>query len=110
MLDRHLIHHATITRYRIEQTNYGKDRRGDVLSQQTQVACRLVTKQQTVIQSDIAERAVVTMYLLLLGANADIRHGDEVIVNDQSFVVTSILARNSTHQHHMSCNLERFNG
>lgn len=110
MLDRHLIDTATITRYRVTQNSYGKDVRGDVLATLSDVRCRLTYKQQTVIQSDIAERAVVTLYLLLLPANADIQHGDQVMVNGQSFVVSSVLPRKSNRQHHISVNLERFNG
>ena len=106
-LAQHFIHRCTIVRPATAEDVYGRDVATGP-REQTNVPCRLVLKQQTVVVSDIAERAVITRTMLLLAASVDIRHGDTVtVVGGGGYVVTAILPRSSRFHHHTSCALER---
>ena len=105
-LMQHFIHRCTIVRPATAEDVYGRDVATGP-REQTNVPCRLVLKQQTVVVSDIAERAVITRTMLLLAANVDIRHGDTVTVGTDGYVVSAILPRSSRVHHHTSCALER---
>ncbi len=109
-----LIHTCTIKRQTSVKDAYGATKPVDLLVVE-EPRCRLVTKTQTVVQSDIAERAVITRYVLLLPRRSTIQQGDLVMnirnaaqtIIGEKYVVTAVLPRSSTHVHHVSCNLER---
>lgn len=114
-IDEHLIHTCTIERpYRARTNAHGL---GDDLYKtiaETQ-ACRMVIKDQRMAASQTAEQPVVTLYLLLLPANADLAQGDRITAVTfetgqtmvDGFRVTAILPRRARSQRHISAKLER---
>lgn len=108
------IHSCTIKRPTSTKDAYGATKPVEMLVVE-EPRCRLVTKTQTVVQSDIAERAVVTRYVLLLPRTSAIKQGDQIaVVRDaaqniigEKYTVSAVLPRRSRHVHHISCELER---
>lgn len=108
------IHTCVIERPVINEDAYGRTKPIEWLVVE-EPRCRLVTKMQTVVQSDVAERAVITRYVLLVSHRSTIRQGDRVVnirnaaqtIIGEKYVVTAVLPRSSTRVHHVSCNLER---
>ena len=104
----HLIHRATIARAPSSTDGYGHDVDDGVpVVVASAVPCRLVARQQQVTVSDSVERAVVTRYTVLFGPEVDLRHGDDLTIGGAAYLVTAILCRTSTRQHHRSCEVER---
>lgn len=68
---------------------------------------RLVEKRQRIWNDERAESAVVTNYLLLVPASADVQERDRAQVGDTTYTVTGILTRGARAAHHLSLTLER---
>lgn len=113
-VDSHLIHTCTIQRAQRVLDEHNQDRR--IWSdQRTGLRCRLVIKEQRVPLGELAERPVITTYLLMVPAYTDVRQGDQVVmVVDEAgmtepgpFRIESVLPRRGRAQRHISLRLER---
>ncbi|MCA0354715.1 MAG: YqbH/XkdH family protein [Chloroflexi bacterium] len=102
----HFNHRAQIQRATVTQDPYGHDVRDALITIAT-VPCRLVAKQQAVIQQENSERAIITRYQLLVAPTVDIRQGDLVVVNGQTFEVSEILNRHRQARHHITCEVQK---
>ena len=113
--DSHLIHTCTIERAYQSGTNVhglDSDRYSVIAFSQ---ACRLVVNQERIGISERAERPVVTVYKLLLPANANIAQKDRITavtledgtVMSDKFVVEAILPRRGRTLRHVSVSLEK---
>lgn len=78
------------------------------------VPCRLIEKKENVVRDDTHAGAVVSVYVLLLGAGADVLEKDRVTVVsavDRSvsgrFLVDKLLPRRGRGGHHLSVRLKR---
>lgn len=83
------------------------------------VACRLVIKTQRVPDGALAERPVVTSYLLLIPGDVDVRQGDRIravveqdgaLIDAGPFRIESALPRRAASVRHRSYQLERQGG
>lgn len=68
---------------------------------------RFVEKRQRIWSDERAESIVVTNYLWLMPAGRDVQVRDRLIVDDVTYTITGILARNTRATHHLSLTLER---
>lgn len=109
-LDALLIHTCTIARAAQTTT----DPYGNSVSQwadrHTDVPCRLIDREERILNDERTDSTVVTHYLLLVGAEVDIQEQDrvKVIVNggERTFMVLNVLARNGiSAQYHKSISL-----
>ncbi len=78
--------------------------------------CRFIVKEQRVGDTAFAERPVITVYTLLVGARTDVKQRDRItnirdkqgtLVDAGPFEVREILPRSSTSIHHITLRLER---
>lgn len=85
----------------------------------TGVLCRLVVKAQRVPDGVLAERPVVTSYLLLIPGDADVRQGDRIVdvveqdgttIDAGPFRIEAALPRRAASVRHRSYQLERLGG
>jgi hypothetical protein len=85
----------------------------------TDVPCRLVIKTQRVPDGALAERPVVTSYLLIIPGDVDVRQGDRIrdvveqggaLVDAGPFRIESALPRRASSVRHRSYQLERQGG
>jgi len=78
------------------------------------VPCRLVEKQQRLVNSEKTESTVVTSHMLLVGSGADLLERDRVskvkfedgTLVTKTFVVRSLVMRRGRALHHKSAALE----
>lgn len=66
----------------------------------TDEACRLVEKQQRVVDVATGERAVVTTYMMLFGPLADIKQGDQItdIIDELGETMTTAAGTAATYR------------
>jgi hypothetical protein len=113
-VDSHLIHTCAIKRPRVERDSYNASKE-TLYSHLTDQVCRLVTKSERVPMGELAEKPVVTTYLLMLPAYTDVRPGDQIhsLVDEQgtamagTFRIDEVLPRRARAQRHISLRLER---
>lgn len=110
----HLIHACTVQRVTKATDRYNNETRETWEDHLTQVACRLVVKQQRVWGDAETQALTVTKYILLVPAGTDIRTDDRVvnidmgdgIVDDGPYKVGPIMPRQTRTTHHLSVALE----
>jgi len=110
----HLIHTCDTERATTATDAYGNPKR-TYAAHLTGEPCRLVEKRERIVRGDLTAGAIVTTYLLLVGADADIRESDriaKVTLEDgtedvRRFVVESLLSRrNARGIHHKTAVLQ----
>lgn len=117
----HLIHRCDVKRATAPNADAYKANRRVFATVATDEACRLVEKQQRVVDVATGERAVVTTYTMLFGPNVDVKAGDQItnIVDELGETMTnaagtaaiyrieSLLMRRGRAIRHKSAVLER---
>jgi hypothetical protein len=114
----HLLDRCTISRPAPQPDGYAEDdpARGQGWpAVATGEPCRLVVKEQRVGEGVFAERPIVTTYLLLLRARADVRPGDQIesvvladgTADGATYRIESVLRRRGKATRHISCRLEK---
>ncbi|KPL89992.1 hypothetical protein SE18_08535 [Herpetosiphon geysericola] len=113
-IDAHFNHRCEVQRAETTQDDYNTD----ILTWKTHltdVACRLVIKEERVQRTDDAERAVITTYALMVRAGTDIQHGDRIVnlvidgvATTGGYRIDQIKPRRAASQRHITCTVEYF--
>lgn len=113
-IDSHLIHRCDVARATEAEDEYNETVRV-FAPHLSSVACRLVEKQEREAPSEMAEGALITIYLLLLPAGTDITEDDQIssitfedgTTDEHVYTVESIATRRARTARHVSAQLER---
>lgn len=111
----HFIHRCDVERF----TSIGRD--GLKAEQkkwqpwENEMPCRFVEQEQKVADSALAERPLITTYLLLFGAQRDVKAKDRVVnivlqdgsVDAGPYIIERVLRRRSRTTRHLSARLEK---
>lgn len=113
-IDAYLIHTCKTQRPRIVQDEYNHNVEAldDWLLDQP---CRLIIRTQRVALSELAEKPILTTYMLLLPPYADVAQGDRVVdvvyedgtIEAGPFEIESVLPRRGRAERHRTVILER---
>lgn len=111
-IESHFIHTCTIQRA-TETLDAYQNKRETWATVASNVPCRLVEKQQRLVNSERVESTVVTTHLLLIGSGANVLERDRVsqvrledgTVVNMTFVVKSLVMRRAYALNHKSAAL-----